>query len=121
MEESSHSIPTESVIEVFKESYNSSHSSSSSSSTRERQRPLEDSAPFFLRYYSGSSGRFGHEFIEYEIRSDGRLRYANGSHYKREAMIRKEMRVSSLVISELKSMILSSGILEYVNRGIKSM
>jgi protein mago nashi len=38
----------------------------------------------------GHEGKFGHEFLEFEFRSDGRLRYANNSNYKNDVMIRKE-------------------------------
>ena len=45
---------------------------------------------FYVRYYVGHKGKFGHEFLEFEIRPDGRLRYANNSQYKNDTMIRKE-------------------------------
>lgn len=45
---------------------------------------------FYCRYYVGHKGRFGHEFMEFEITNDGRLRYSNNSNYKRDIMIRKE-------------------------------
>ena len=35
-------------------------------------------------------GKFGHEFLEFEFRPDGKLRYANNSNYKNDSMIRKE-------------------------------
>jgi protein mago nashi len=35
-------------------------------------------------------GKFGHEFLEFEFRPDGRLRYANNSNYKNDTMIKKE-------------------------------
>ena len=38
----------------------------------------------------GHKGKFGHEFMEFEFRPDGRLRYANNSNYKNDIMIRKE-------------------------------
>lgn len=38
----------------------------------------------------GHKGKFGHEFMEFEFRSDGKLRYANNSNYKKDSMIRKE-------------------------------
>ena len=38
----------------------------------------------------GHKGKFGHEFLEFEFRSEGRLRYANNSNYKNDTMIRKE-------------------------------
>jgi protein mago nashi len=45
---------------------------------------------FYLRYYVGHKGKFGHEFLEFEVRGDGRLRYSNNSQYKAENLIRKE-------------------------------
>lgn len=45
---------------------------------------------FYLRYYVGHKGKFGHEFMEFEFRPDGKLRYANNSKYKNDTMIRKE-------------------------------
>ena len=45
---------------------------------------------FYCRYYVGHKGRFGHEFMEFELTSDGKLRYANNSNYKNDTMIRKE-------------------------------
>ncbi len=38
----------------------------------------------------GHKGKFGHEFLEFEFRPDGMLRYANNSNYKKDTMIRKE-------------------------------
>jgi hypothetical protein len=29
---------------------------------------------FYLRYYVGHKGKFGHEFLEFEFRPDGKLR-----------------------------------------------
>ena len=72
---------------------------------------------FYVRYYVGHKGKFGHEFLEFEFRPDGefslkfpyyelvyvqcvlltpysvsgRLRYANNSNYKNDTMIRKEV------------------------------
>ena len=45
---------------------------------------------FYVRYYVGHKGKFGHEFMEFEFSSDGKLRYANNSNYKKDTMIRKE-------------------------------
>jgi hypothetical protein len=56
---------------------------------------------FYCRYYVGHKGRFGHEYMEFEITSDGRLRYANNSNYKNDTMIRKEGTVQSLTPSSL--------------------
>ncbi|CAG8908335.1 unnamed protein product [Penicillium egyptiacum] len=50
---------------------------------------------FYLRYYSGHSGRFGHEFLEFDLRtisegSSAAVRYANNSNYRNDSLIRKE-------------------------------
>ncbi|KAL8746901.1 MAG: hypothetical protein Q9190_001132 [Brigantiaea leucoxantha] len=73
--------------------------------------------PFYLRYYSGHSGRFGHEFLEFDFRSlgDGRsasARYANNSNYRNDSLIRKEMCVSSLMIAQIKHIIKESEIMK---------
>ncbi|KAI2472671.1 Mago nashi protein [Annulohypoxylon bovei var. microspora] len=73
--------------------------------------------PFYIRYYSGHSGRFGHEFLEFDFRvvGDGRsavTRYANNSNYRNDSLIRKEMCVSSLVVDEIKRMVKTSEIMK---------
>lgn len=55
-------------------------------------------------------GKFGHEFLEFEFRPDGKLRYANNSNYKNDTMIRKEVYISKSVIEELKRIIQDSEI-----------
>ncbi|CAH0488072.1 unnamed protein product [Peronospora effusa] len=65
---------------------------------------------FYVRYYVGHRGKFGHEFMEFEFRADGKLRYANNSNYKKDSMIRKEMTVSKSVIDEVKRIISDSEI-----------
>ncbi len=65
---------------------------------------------FYLRYYVGHRGKFGHEFLEFELRGDGRLRYANSSHYKSDVTIRKEVFVSRIVVEELQRIIRDSKI-----------
>ena len=37
---------------------------------------------FYVRYYIGHKGKFGHEFLEFEFSPDGRFRYSNNSQYK---------------------------------------
>ncbi|EWZ37866.1 protein mago nashi like 2 [Fusarium oxysporum f. sp. lycopersici 4287] len=74
--------------------------------------------PFYLRYYSGHMGRFGHEFLEFDFRvvGDGRsavARYANNSNYRNDSLIRKEMCVSSVVVDEIKRIIKTSEITKY--------
>ncbi|ETI45490.1 hypothetical protein PPTG_01421 [Phytophthora nicotianae INRA-310] len=65
---------------------------------------------FYVRYYVGHRGKFGHEFMEFEFRSNGKLRYANNSNYKKDSMIRKEVTVSQSVIDEVKRIISDSEI-----------
>lgn len=60
----------------------------------------------------GHKGKFGHEFMEFELRPDGRLRYANNSNYKKDTIIRKEVRVSPTVLAEFKRIIAESEIIE---------
>ena len=73
---------------------------------------MAEEEEFYLRYYVGHRGVFGHEFIEFEFQPNGLLRYANNSHYKSEQMIRKEVNCSSSVIQELKKMISDSKIMK---------
>ena len=36
--------------------------------------PVSD---FYLRYYVGHKGKFGHEFLEFEFRPDGQVLHQN--------------------------------------------
>jgi protein mago nashi len=67
---------------------------------------------FYLRYYVGHKGQFGHEFLEFEFKPNGRLRYANNSQYKADTLIRKEVFVNDIILNELKRIVTESGILE---------
>ncbi|CAF0772974.1 unnamed protein product [Didymodactylos carnosus] len=67
---------------------------------------------FYLRYYVGHKGKFGHEFLEFEFRPDGKLRYANNSNYKKDTLIRKETYVNRSVIEELKRIVNDSDIMK---------
>ena len=62
----------------------------------------------------GHSGKFGHEFLEFELRPDGKLRYANNSQYKKDLIIRKEAYVGDAVVQEFKRIIEASEILKCV-------
>ncbi|BFZ59319.1 Protein mago nashi [Saitoella coloradoensis] len=72
---------------------------------------MSSDEPFYLRYYSGHTGRFGHEFLEFDVRADGVARYANNSNYRNDSLIRKEMCVSQALIAELKRIVQESEIL----------
>lgn len=74
------------------------------------------SRDFYLRYYVGHKGKFGHEFLEFEFRPDGKLRYANNSNYKNDTMIRKEVYVSQAVINELRRIVEDSEIMKVCRR-----
>jgi protein mago nashi len=65
---------------------------------------------FYLRYYVGHKGKFGHEFLEFEFRPDGKLRYANNSNYKNDTMIRKEVFVSPSILREARRIIQDSDV-----------
>eukprot|EP00735_Rhodelphis_limneticus_P006822 TRINITY_DN1926_c0_g1::TRINITY_DN1926_c0_g1_i1::g.22928::m.22928 TRINITY_DN1926_c0_g1::TRINITY_DN1926_c0_g1_i1::g.22928 ORF type:complete len:163 (+),score=41.77,sp/P49030/MGN2_ORYSJ/86.99/2e-91,Mago_nashi/PF02792.9/1.5e-84,DUF3506/PF12014.3/0.079 TRINITY_DN1926_c0_g1_i1:42-491(+) len=67
---------------------------------------------FYVRYYVGHEGKFGHEFLEFEFRPDGKLRYANNSNYKNDTMIRKEVYISEGVFKELRRIIEDSEIMK---------
>lgn len=67
---------------------------------------------FYLRYYVGHKGKFGHEFLEFEFKPDGKLRYANNSNYKNDTMIRKEVHVNQLILDELTRIVEDSEIMQ---------
>jgi len=73
----------------------------------------------------GHKGVHGHEFLEFEFKADGRLRYANNSNYKSDVLIRREGKpintilfsvfLNDCVIQELKRIIEDSEIMKYLN------
>lgn len=67
---------------------------------------------FYCRYYVGHKGKFGHEFLEFEFRPEGLLRYANNSNYKNDVMIRKEVFCNDSVIEEVKRIIDDSDLMK---------
>ncbi|KAK2963446.1 putative Protein mago nashi like protein [Blattamonas nauphoetae] len=73
------------------------------------QAPLDD---FYLRYYTGHTGQFGHEFLEFAIMRDGLLRYANASHYKKDGNIMREVYLNECVVDEFKRIVQDSDILQ---------
>ncbi|KAL3773568.1 hypothetical protein ACHAWO_003055 [Cyclotella atomus] len=72
----------------------------------------EDSShdEFYVRYYVGHRGEFGHEFMEFELSPSGKLRYANNSNYRNSTMIRKEVHLSPAVVEETRRIIQTSDI-----------
>ncbi|MEW5316179.1 MAG: hypothetical protein WDW38_007565 [Sanguina aurantia] len=73
---------------------------------------MADSEEFYLRYYTGHKGRFGHEYLEFEISPDGRMRYANNSNYKNDDIITRQVYVSKAVLEEFKRIVSDSEILK---------
>jgi protein mago nashi len=65
-----------------------------------------------LKYSVGHKGKFGHEFLEFEFKPNGRLRYANNSQYKADTLIRKEVYVNEIILEELKRIVIDSEILK---------
>merc|ERR1719316_1085527 len=70
----------------------------------------DNTAEFYLRYYVGHKGKYGHEFLEFEIRPDGMFRYANNSHYKNDTMIRKDMYLGNSVINEFQRIVADANV-----------
>ncbi len=68
----------------------------------------EEVGEFYVRYYVGHKGKFGHEFLEFEFRPDGKLRYANNSNYKNDTMIRKEVFLTQAALRECRRIISDS-------------
>lgn len=74
---------------------------------------MSEDKEFYLRFYVGHYGNFGHEFLEFEVMKDGRLRYGNNSNYKKDILIRKEAFVNPIVLRELEKVIQDSDIMQY--------
>merc|ERR1739848_268152 len=68
------------------------------------------SQEFYIRYYVGHKCKFGHEFLEFELRPGGKLGYANNSHYKRDRLIQKEFFVTQTVVKEFLKIVKDSEI-----------
>eukprot|EP01029_Cantina_marsupialis_P011754 TRINITY_DN2613_c0_g1_i3.p1 TRINITY_DN2613_c0_g1~~TRINITY_DN2613_c0_g1_i3.p1 ORF type:complete len:146 (+),score=33.17 TRINITY_DN2613_c0_g1_i3:160-597(+) len=66
---------------------------------------------FYLRYYVGHKGSYGHEFMEFEL-NEGLLRYANNSNYRKDSMIRKEVHVNESIVEELQRIVDESGVMD---------
>lgn len=66
----------------------------------------------YVRYYSGHTGRYGNEFLEFELSENGSLKYVNNSNYRNEFIIKKQARVSPAVLDELKRLIVQYALCE---------
>ena len=68
-------------------------------------------APFgHFRYYVGHTTKFGNEFLEFELRNDGVLRYANNSHYRNDNTVKKQVKCSQAIVDLVKKMTIESNI-----------
>ena len=64
--------------------------------------------PFAVDAKRTRQGRFGHEFLEFEVLPEGLLKYANATRYRGEGRIRKEMQLSETVVHEFAKIIRNS-------------
>ncbi|AIO00574.1 mago nashi-like protein, putative [Leishmania panamensis] len=71
-----------------------------------------ESQLYYVRYYSGHTGRYGNEFLEFEISDTGSLKYVNNSNYRNDFIIKKQARVSPAVLEEVKRLILRYAVCE---------
>lgn len=68
---------------------------------------------FYCRYYVGHIGKFGHEWLEFELGDNGRtLRYSNNSSYKQATQLKKQATVAPIVRDEMARLVVESGILD---------
>lgn len=51
---------------------------------------MADNEDFFIRYYIGHKGAYGHQYLDFEIDSNGKLKYLNNSQYKSDSLISKQ-------------------------------
>ena len=68
---------------------------------------------FYLRYHVGQKGRFGVEFLEFELLPGGKLRYANNSDYGQDGLIRREICLGPAVVEEIKQMVRTSDVIRW--------
>lgn len=64
--------------------------------------------PFANDVERTQQGRFGHEFLEFEVYPEGILKYANATRYRGEGSIRKEVQLSETVVHEFAKIIRNS-------------
>lgn len=69
----------------------------------------------------GHKGKFGHEFMEFELTSNGRLRYSNNSNYKNDVMIRKEgiIITNCSIVLTIDAVVVSPSVIAEVKRIIE--
>ena len=66
---------------------------------------------FYLRYHAGQRGRYGLEYLEFEVFSGGKLRYSNKSSYD-GGLLSRELHVGPGVVDEIKHMVQHSRLIE---------
>lgn len=65
----------------------------------------------YVRFYAGHKGLYGHEFIEFEIKPNGRMRYANNTKYRHEGLIHKQCTVSAAILAHIAALIEASNLM----------
>jgi protein mago nashi len=81
---------------------------------KEQQRTLRQLAlkdEFYLRYYVGHRGKFGHEYLQFAFHPNGLLTYTNNSEYRKDGIIHKECYVTDAVLQELRKIVIDSKIM----------
>jgi len=73
----------------------------------------KEDGDLYIRYYVGHQGKFGHEFLEFELLPSGLLRYANSSHYRSDSTIRKQLTLSHTTTTQFHAILTESNILQY--------
>ncbi|KAJ1922785.1 hypothetical protein GGI03_002136 [Coemansia sp. RSA 2337] len=72
---------------------------------------MAESDAFYMYFYSGHKGKFGHEFFKFEIDEKGRLNYSNDSKYRRDSLIEKSLKLSPTMLNEIKRIVEDSEIM----------
>lgn len=66
---------------------------------------------FYIRFYEGHKGKYGHEFVQFDIHATGRLRYANVSKYPGfHPVISKECNITHHALNVFKVVLKESKI-----------
>mmetsp|Transcript_5300 Transcript_5300/g.6769 ORF Transcript_5300/g.6769 Transcript_5300/m.6769 type:complete len:188 (+) Transcript_5300:69-632(+) len=72
-----------------------------------------DLSNFFVKFYVGHRGRYGHEFLQFTVANTGLLHYVNQSEYKKDGLIQKDVVCGGLILYQIRKIICDSKLLEY--------
>jgi hypothetical protein len=76
-------IESQIIAKIRKSTSNKWHKNNNNSS-------CDTSTNFVLSFSIGHRGAYGHEFLDFELDSTGKLKYHNNSEYKSDQLIRKQ-------------------------------